>query len=127
MNPNQQPQPFIPRALPVPSPMPEAEVPMPNFIPPQPVFPLPPTAQMPVPPPSPVMPQAPPAAIQPGIMPAVVPQFHPPPTAQMPVPPPPPEMVNSKIFTKPFTIILLASVLLVFIAGLLFWSYIRTP
>ena len=163
MNPNQQPQPVVPGALPVASSPPEAELPMQNFAPAQPGFPLPPPAQMPLPPPA--IPQTLPAAIQPGVMPAAQPGFSLPPAAQMPLPPPaipqtlpaaiqpgvmpaaqpfqptplggvippsppsapPPEMVDGKIFTKPFTIILLVSVLLVFVVGLLFWSYIRTP
>ena len=85
-----------------------------------------PNAQVPLPPPPP--PQAASAVFQPVAIPqppqpvvfeAVPPQVAP--------PGPPPEMIDSKIFTKPFTIILLISVLLVFVAGLFFWSYIRTP
>ena len=128
MNPSQQPQPVVPGALPVASSPPEAELPMPNFAPAQPGFPLPPAAQMPLPPPAIL--QTLPAAIQPGVMPAAQP-FQPTPLGGVipPSPPsaPPPEMVDGKIFTKPFTIILLVSVLLVFVVGLLFWSYIRTP
>ncbi len=47
--------------------------------------------------------------------------------AQANVAPVPEEMLDRKVFTKPFVIILIVSSILVLIAGLFFWSYIRTP
>ena len=47
--------------------------------------------------------------------------------AQSNVAPAPEEMLDRKVFTKPFVVILIVSSVLVLIAGLFFWSYIRTP
>ena len=47
--------------------------------------------------------------------------------AQPNVAPAPEEMLDRKVFTKPFVVILTVSSILVLIAGLFFWSYIRTP
>ena len=133
------------------APMPQAPLAPPAALSP----PIPPAAPPPVPPP-PVPPQAinaqvlpaapvqmvappqaasmpmPSAAVPPNTMgnmavaPAMGGMLTPQP-AQVNVAPAPKEMLDRKVFTKPFVVILIVLSVLVLIAGLFFWSYIRTP
>ena len=83
---------------------------------------LPPAAQMPVP-----LAAVPPHTLgniapAPALGNVLAPQ-----PAQSSAAPAPEEMIDRKIFTNPFVILLMISSILILIAGLFFWSYIRTP